>query len=125
MSQRIAAIDIGTNSTKMTVGEVSDGSVTPVLETSETTRLGKGVDSSGKLSPEAMKRTVDAVVQFHEKARSLGAGRILARVVEKNGLGRHKRGRRQDAVGARGGACRRRSQRRMPKATSSHDSHTA
>lgn len=78
MTERIAAIDIGTNSTKMTVGEVDNGSVSPILETSETTRLGKGVDASGKLDPEAIKRTVEAVVRFHEQAKDLGADRVLA-----------------------------------------------
>lgn len=70
----VAAVDIGTNSVKMTVG---DGTQI-LLDTVITTRLGKGVDASGQLAPDAMARTLDALAQFATQARALGAQRIAA-----------------------------------------------
>ncbi len=76
---RLAAIDIGTNSTKMTVADVSDdGTLTVVSEDSEVTRLGEGVDTAKRLQDEAVKRTLQAIVRFAEAARSQGAAHIHA-----------------------------------------------
>ncbi|MDQ2799970.1 MAG: exopolyphosphatase, partial [Armatimonadota bacterium] len=61
---RLAAIDIGTNSTKMTVADVSnDGALTVVAEDSDVTRLGEGVDADKRLNDAAMARTLDAIVR--------------------------------------------------------------
>lgn len=75
---RLAAIDIGTNSTKMTVADVSEsGVLTVVSEVSEVTRLGEGVDASHRLNEAAMERTLEAVTRYAAEARSLGAGEVL------------------------------------------------
>ena len=75
---RLAAIDIGTNSTKMTAADVSPGGLLSVVaEESEVTRLGEGVDGSGSLSDAAMSRTLEAVVRFAAAARALGADTVL------------------------------------------------
>ncbi|MGO8671054.1 MAG: Ppx/GppA family phosphatase [Capsulimonadaceae bacterium] len=78
-ARRIAAIDIGTNSTKMMVAEAgAGGRPTPIIDRSQITRLGAGVDSSGQLREDAIRRTLDAVVLFAAEARSLGAQTVLA-----------------------------------------------
>ena len=75
---RLAAIDIGTNSTKMTVADVSDaGLLSVVLEESDVTRLGEGVDHSRRLGDAPMARTLAAIVRFADAARRLGAETIL------------------------------------------------
>ncbi len=75
---RLAAIDIGTNSTKMTVADAADdGVLTVILEQSDVTRLGEGVDASQRLTEAAMSRTLDAVARFAEAARNLGAEKVL------------------------------------------------
>lgn len=75
---RLAAIDIGTNSTKMTVADVSDdGALTVVAEDSDVTRLGEGVDADKRLNEAAMSRTLDAIVRFAEEARRQGAETVL------------------------------------------------
>ncbi len=75
---RLAAIDIGTNSTKMTVAEVSaTGLLSVVSEESDVTRLGEGVDEARRLGDVPMARTLDAVVRFAEAARALGAETVL------------------------------------------------
>jgi exopolyphosphatase/guanosine-5'-triphosphate,3'-diphosphate pyrophosphatase len=76
---RLAAIDIGTNSIKMTLGDVaSSGEVSVVTELSEVTRLGAGVDASKHLQEEAAARTLAAIQRFAERARAEGAVKIVA-----------------------------------------------
>ncbi len=75
---RLAAIDIGTNSTKMTVADVSDsGQLSVVSEQSDVTRLGEGVDKSRRLSEAAMTRTLDAIARFADAAKAQGAEVVL------------------------------------------------
>ena len=75
---RLAAIDIGTNSTKMTVADVSaDGLLSVVSEDSDVTRLGEGVDQARRLGDVPMARTLEAVVRFADAARALGAETVL------------------------------------------------
>ena len=75
---RLAAIDVGTNSTKLIVADVSgDGVLTVVSEQSEVTRLGEGVDASRRLSDVAQERTLDAISRFAEDARQQGAEEVL------------------------------------------------
>lgn len=75
---RLAAIDIGTNSTKMTVADVSaDGLLSVVSEDSDVTRLGEGVDQSRRLGDVPMARTLAAVVRFAAAARAAGAEVVL------------------------------------------------
>src|SRR5437868_5480038 len=52
--QRYAAIDIGTNSVLLLVAERREGRFAAVAERAEITRLGRGVDRTGALSPEGM-----------------------------------------------------------------------
>lgn len=74
---RVAAIDIGTNSTRLLVAEKA-GPVLKALETGlTTTRLGEGI-GGGKLSPAAMDRTARAIEQFRQTALGLGAGQVVA-----------------------------------------------
>ena len=63
-----AVIDIGTNSVKLLVADVSGGSVDPLFEGSEQTRLGAGFYESHRLHPEAISKTADAVSAFVENA---------------------------------------------------------
>lgn len=75
----VAAVDIGTNSVKITVGRrEEDGTVTTLFDTTRITRLGKNVDASGKLDPEAVKRTLDALTEFGKEAKAYGAERVAA-----------------------------------------------
>ena len=58
--ERIAAIDCGTNSTRLLVAEPDDDGrgLRPVERLMRITRLGQGVDRTGSLAPEAVERTV-------------------------------------------------------------------
>ncbi|MES2459215.1 MAG: Ppx/GppA phosphatase family protein [Armatimonadota bacterium] len=75
----VAAIDIGTNSVKMTVATGGLGAPLHVLaDVTSITRLGKKVDAEGRLTTEAVNRTLAALDGFAHEARSLGATRITA-----------------------------------------------
>jgi exopolyphosphatase/guanosine-5'-triphosphate,3'-diphosphate pyrophosphatase len=62
---RVAVVDIGTNSTRLLIADVScTGAVSELLRRSTVTRLGDGVDASGSLSPEAVDRTCAALAEY-------------------------------------------------------------
>jgi len=76
---RRAVIDVGTNSIKLLVADVKAGTVQPVFEDSEQTRLGAGFFEGNRLQPHAVEQTALAVAQFATKARELNA--ISTRVI--------------------------------------------
>ena len=73
---RVAAIDVGTNTVLLTVAERRDGKLEAVVERAEITRLGRGVDRTGRLDPASIEATVAVLARFVAEARSLGADRI-------------------------------------------------
>jgi exopolyphosphatase/guanosine-5'-triphosphate,3'-diphosphate pyrophosphatase len=76
---RVAAADIGTNSTRLLVADVgADGSVAEVERLLEITRLGEGVDAGGTLGELPMGRVAAALERYAARARELGAERMLA-----------------------------------------------
>jgi exopolyphosphatase/guanosine-5'-triphosphate,3'-diphosphate pyrophosphatase len=70
---RLAAIDVGTNTVLLLVAERRGGGFAPLLERAEITRLGRGVDASGRLDPAAIAETVQVIAAFARAARELGA----------------------------------------------------
>jgi exopolyphosphatase/guanosine-5'-triphosphate,3'-diphosphate pyrophosphatase len=72
VSRRIAVVDFGTNSTRLLVADVADGAAEPLERRSEVTRLGEGVDSSGRLTDEAMERVFGVVSGYRELMDGLG-----------------------------------------------------
>jgi len=72
---RIAAFDVGSNSVLMCVAEVSGPDDFRVIyDSARTTRLGEGLDRSGRLSPVAIRRTVEVLAECRRKAELLGVG---------------------------------------------------
>ena len=66
-----AVIDIGTNSVKLLVAEVSGEDVSPIWEESEQTRLGRGFYDTHELQAPAIEHTVEVVARFVGRAREL------------------------------------------------------
>ena len=66
---RRAVIDVGTNSIKLLVADVSGRDVWPVHEESRQTRLGKGFYATHRLQPEAVAHTAAVVWEFVQVAR--------------------------------------------------------
>jgi exopolyphosphatase/guanosine-5'-triphosphate,3'-diphosphate pyrophosphatase len=75
---RIAVIDIGTNSTRLLVAEVEQGQVTELERQTRVTRLGEGLEASGRLSDAAMARVSDALAAYRETIDRLGGERVVA-----------------------------------------------
>ncbi|MCC6808029.1 MAG: Ppx/GppA family phosphatase [Deltaproteobacteria bacterium] len=74
LSRRLAALDVGTNNVQFIIADVAaDGSVTPVFESAEITRLGEGSLEDHTLKKDPMARTVLAVSEAANKATELGA----------------------------------------------------
>lgn len=70
---RFAAIDIGTVTCRMLVADVDDtGHIHEIKKEYAITNLGEGVDASGVLKPEAIKRTVSVVARYCSVRDSLG-----------------------------------------------------
>jgi exopolyphosphatase/guanosine-5'-triphosphate,3'-diphosphate pyrophosphatase len=71
--ERFATIDVGTNTVLLLVAERRGRELAPVLERAEITRLGRGVDATGRLDPAAIRETVTTLADYARAARALGA----------------------------------------------------
>jgi exopolyphosphatase / guanosine-5'-triphosphate,3'-diphosphate pyrophosphatase len=77
-SERIAVVDLGTNSTRLLVADVVDGTVEELERRTNVTRLGQGVDASGRLADEAIERVVGVLSDYRELIDEHGAGHVVA-----------------------------------------------
>jgi len=75
---RVAAIDLGTNATRLLVADVSNGDLTELVRRTRITRLGEGVDARRRLLPVPIARVRNALTDFRREAEELGAERTLA-----------------------------------------------
>ena len=75
---RVAAIDLGTNSTRLLVADVDDGRVDAVHRESRVTGLGRGVETSGQLATEAIESVYTAVGDYRSTLAGLGAEETFA-----------------------------------------------
>ena len=76
---RIAVADLGTNSTRLLVASVGDdGSLEEIDRRTDVTRLGEGVDASGRLADEAMERVHERLAAYRKVADGHGAQRRVA-----------------------------------------------
>jgi exopolyphosphatase/guanosine-5'-triphosphate,3'-diphosphate pyrophosphatase len=77
--ERYAVIDVGTNSVKFHVAERDrDGHWHTIEDRAEVTRLGDGLQETGRLNPEPVERTAAAVAAMTAEARSHGVPAIAA-----------------------------------------------
>ncbi len=74
----VAAIDIGTNTTRLIVAEVSGSSLEELDRRTTITRLGEGVDKRGSLSTAGVERVFETLAGYREIAEQLGARPALA-----------------------------------------------
>lgn len=77
-TQRVAVIDIGSNSTRLLVADVAAGKVTEIERQSRVTRLARGVDLAGRLSAEAIEAACGAIDDYVSIYREAGAERLEA-----------------------------------------------
>jgi exopolyphosphatase / guanosine-5'-triphosphate,3'-diphosphate pyrophosphatase len=74
---RVAAIDLGTNTTRLIVAEVTDGTVDALVRRTTITRLGEGVDARRRLLPLPITRVRNCLVEYRRELQGLGAERAL------------------------------------------------
>lgn len=78
-----AAIDIGSNSIKMTVARRGPTGLFEELgSASETVRLGAGLDATGRLAPDRVEAALETLGRFAAEARQRGAERVVAVATE-------------------------------------------
>jgi exopolyphosphatase/guanosine-5'-triphosphate,3'-diphosphate pyrophosphatase len=75
---RVAAVDLGTNSTRLLVADVDGDRVEDVERRLTITRLGEGVDERHRLLPVPIARVRNALAEYRRVLESLGATRTLA-----------------------------------------------
>ena len=76
---RYAVVDVGTNSVKFHIGERNgDGVWRTVVDRAETTRLGEGLEETGRLNPVPIERTIEAIAGMAEEAGQHGVVAIAA-----------------------------------------------
>jgi exopolyphosphatase/guanosine-5'-triphosphate,3'-diphosphate pyrophosphatase len=76
---RVAVVDIGTNSTRLLIADVSDGRVTAQHDRRSTvTRLGAGVDANGQLREDSMERVYRTLEEYRASIDHHGVDTRLA-----------------------------------------------
>ena len=71
---RVAVVDVGTNSTRLLVADVADGTVREVDRRSIVTRLGEGLEATGHLGDEPQARVFRALDEYRAAMDEHDAG---------------------------------------------------
>jgi exopolyphosphatase/guanosine-5'-triphosphate,3'-diphosphate pyrophosphatase len=75
---RVAVLDIGTNSTRLLIAEVSGDHVEEIDRRTRVTRLGRGLDLSGNLANEAIEAVCDVLAEYVRAYQQLGVDAVDA-----------------------------------------------
>jgi exopolyphosphatase/guanosine-5'-triphosphate,3'-diphosphate pyrophosphatase len=75
---RVAALDLGTNTTRLLVADVANGRVDDVERRVQITRMGEAVDSRRRLLPLPIARVRNSLTEYRRALERLGAERTLA-----------------------------------------------
>ena len=74
---RVAAVDLGTNSTRLLVADVDGDRLEEVARRLTITRLGEGVDRRRRLLPVPIARVRNCLSEYRQELEALGAERTL------------------------------------------------
>ncbi|GAC1326451.1 MAG: Ppx/GppA phosphatase family protein [Thermoleophilaceae bacterium] len=75
---RIAVIDFGSNTTRLLIADVEGRGLREIERRSEITRLGQGVDATGRLADEALERVYATVAEYRRLIDRHAAEVVLA-----------------------------------------------
>src|SRR5918998_1082716 len=75
---RVAALDLGTNTTRLLVADVADGRVEDVERRVRITRMGEDVDARRRLLPVPIARVRNCLTEYRRALEQLSAERTLA-----------------------------------------------
>lgn len=74
----VATVDIGTNSVLLFVARREAGALVPIVERAEVTRIGRGVDATGRLGAAGIEATLAVLRRYAALARDAGAETVAA-----------------------------------------------
>jgi exopolyphosphatase/guanosine-5'-triphosphate,3'-diphosphate pyrophosphatase len=77
-TRRIAAIDIGTVTTRLLVADVGDDAVHEVFRSTDITHLGEGLTAAGRLDSAAMERVANSIDAYVARIREYGVEHVTA-----------------------------------------------
>ncbi len=75
---RIAAIDIGTVTTRLLVADVTDEAIREVERSTDITHLGEGLTATGRLGDAEMRRVAEVVARYASRIDALGVEQTTA-----------------------------------------------
>ncbi|WP_218511402.1 Ppx/GppA phosphatase family protein [Variovorax sp. dw_308] len=75
---RLAAVDLGSNSFRLEIGQLDHGQIHRTEYLKETVRQGNGLDSARNLTPDAMQRGWDALARFGERLAGFRGSQVRA-----------------------------------------------
>jgi exopolyphosphatase / guanosine-5'-triphosphate,3'-diphosphate pyrophosphatase len=76
--RRIGVVDLGTNSTRLLVAALDGGQLAELERRTTVTRLGEGVEATGRLGDAAIARVSEALAVYREILDRLGADEVVA-----------------------------------------------
>jgi exopolyphosphatase/guanosine-5'-triphosphate,3'-diphosphate pyrophosphatase len=76
--ERVASIDIGTNTILLLIAEVGEKGLKPLFEQETIVRLGEGVQKNNVLSQEAMERGLQTLTSYTDQCRKMEAQEVFA-----------------------------------------------
>src|SRR5919197_4869515 len=75
---RVAVVDIGTNSTRLLIGDVEGAGVTEIERRTTVTNMGRGVDHSGMICTDAVDDVCTVIADYKSCYEEMGADRVMA-----------------------------------------------
>jgi exopolyphosphatase/guanosine-5'-triphosphate,3'-diphosphate pyrophosphatase len=73
---RVAAVDLGTNTIRLLVAQPAEGGFAELARDTVITRIGEGVDRTGRIDPAALSRTLAVLDRYARRARALRAEEV-------------------------------------------------
>jgi exopolyphosphatase/guanosine-5'-triphosphate,3'-diphosphate pyrophosphatase len=75
---RVAVVDIGTNSTRLLIGDVDGTAVTQVERRTTVTNMGRGVDHTGLICSDAIDDVCNVIGDYRARYEEMGAECVMA-----------------------------------------------
>lgn len=74
---KVASIDLGSNSTRLLIGNVEKGKILTVLKRHEVTRMGDGIDKNGVINLDAQKRVIRVLKKYFLEIQKQNVDRVF------------------------------------------------
>jgi exopolyphosphatase / guanosine-5'-triphosphate,3'-diphosphate pyrophosphatase len=78
VGMRVAVVDIGSNSTRLLIGDVKGGRVSEIERRTTVTNMGRGVDHTGLLCSDAVEDVCSVIAEYKAHYEEMGTERVAA-----------------------------------------------